>query len=408
MDCMKFQSLMSEYFENTLDEKTKIAFENHLNECEKCKLEYESFSSLLMDIHDMEMEDLPEGYCKNLHMKLKTEKKNKVVKLKKSVIKYGSLAACFLLILFVGIKTSAWDDVNVSSNTAYEKSMDSFADEVDENFDSGSSVREGLVAESSYDKSYDKNSSSNENTNYGDTDNQQYDNKLLSEQKELKIIKNGNISVATENYDEFVSKFENIVKGTGGYFQSSSSYISFYREDKAYKNGEITARIPNDMFEDILHGIENLAEVENTNVYETDVTKQYYDIDNKIENLEIQENRLRELYSRAENLTEILQLESEITRVRTQIDSYSMSLSDLNDRVTYATLRLSIRETEDIVIEKPTNVFDKAREGFIKTINAIINALQSVFVWIVSNIIYIGITLIVVFILYTKVYKKFK
>lgn len=408
MDCMKFQSLMSEYFDNTLDEKTKIAFEEHLYECEKCKLEYENFASLLNEVHNIEMEELPNGYCKNLHLKLKAEKKNKVTKFRKSIVKYGSLAACLVLILFVGVKSSAWNYENSTTDTAYEKSDQSIAIDADTNFDSGNSVRDGLTMESAFEDSLDKNASSAKNTNYGNNDGQPYDSKLLAEQKELKIIKNGNISVATDNYDEFVYKFENIVKGTGGYFQSSSSYISFYREDKAYKNGEITARIPNDMFENILQGIDSLAEVENTNVYETDVTKQYYDIDNKIKNLEIQENRLRELYSRAENLTEILQLESEITRVRTQIDSYSMSLSDLDDRVTYATLRLSIRETEEIVIEKPDNVFDKARDGFIKTINAIISGLQAIFVWIISNIIYIILVLIIVLVLYKKVYKKFK
>lgn len=43
IDCYEFYSLLSEYYENTMDENTKAAFEKHFQHCRACHKFFEEF-----------------------------------------------------------------------------------------------------------------------------------------------------------------------------------------------------------------------------------------------------------------------------------------------------------------------------------------------------------------------------
>ncbi|MDD2494410.1 MAG: DUF4349 domain-containing protein, partial [Tissierellia bacterium] len=143
--------------------------------------------------------------------------------------------------------------------------------------------------------------------------------------------------------------------------------------------------VPQDKFYDFVKFIENLSKVQNKSTLETDVTKEYYEKDNKVKNLEIQEEHLRQLFDKANTVEEMLQIENELRRVRTEIDGLNISLSDIDDRASMSTIDLEVDEVSRAnLMARRDNVWDRARDGFINTINGLVNFGENIIVWIIS------------------------
>lgn len=151
--------------------------------------------------------------------------------------------------------------------------------------------------------------------------------------------------------------------------------------------GSLRIRVPQESFYELVDYLENTVDVRRKNINETDVTKEYYEKDNKVKNLEVQEQHLRDLFEKATTVEEMLLIENELRRVRTEIDALNMSLSDINDRAKMSTINLEIEEvmTASLTLKTKDSVWDRSKEGFINTVNGIIRAVENFIVGIVSS-----------------------
>lgn len=396
MNCIEFNELLFSYMDEELEDSQKILFENHMKNCASCENEYKAYQKLMSDIHALPMEELPKGYCKKLHGKLEDANINRIKKKRNNFIKYIGIAASCVLVIsaiyFTGNNSSDFNQNKIASDNSeqFTTSMgdyDSAKPESNENFDLS-------------DGSTDSNSN------------------LVATQKtasiyrgmDLKIIKNGNLELETLDFEGFVGNVEEIVRNNNGYIEYNETSIRYKTEEKEYKNANIKLRVPQESFDEIVEYIEEQSSVSRKNINESDVTKEYYDTESSLNNLIIQENRLRELFDKATNITDILAIENEIKRVRTEIDSYSINLSNIDDRVSMATIELNVNEVEgkNINTLNSKGIWTKSKEGFARTINGIIDFFESIVVWIIS---YLPILLplsIIGFIIYRIVKKKYR
>ena len=94
------------------------------------------------------------------------------------------------------------------------------------------------------------------------------------------------------------------------------------------------------------HGgfVENKVEgkVTSRRVRVTDVTEQYIDVDAQIRNLRVLRNRLKKLYSRSNNVEELLKVEAELARVQTELDSLEGRMKAMKKNIAYSQLSISI------------------------------------------------------------------
>ncbi len=152
--------------------------------------------------------------------------------------------------------------------------------------------------------------------------------------------------------------------------------------------GSIRIRVPQENFYELVDYLENAIEVKRKNINETDVTKDYYEKDNRVKNLEVQEQHLRDLFEKATTVEEMLLIENELRRVRTEIDALNISLSDIDDRAAMSTINLEIQEvmTASLTLKTKDSVWERSRDGFINSVNGIIRSLENLLVGIVSSL----------------------
>jgi hypothetical protein len=105
----------------------------------------------------------------------------------------------------------------------------------------------------------------------------------------------------------------------------------------------VVIRIPAAKFDDLLKRIEKLGDVLHRNVAAEDVTEQFMDIEVRLKNARAVRDRLQALLDKATKVEESLEIEKELTRVGTEIETLEGKLKYLRDRVTFSTITVSFR-----------------------------------------------------------------
>jgi len=393
MKCDEINDRLSLYIDNELSPEEMRQVEEHLQSCEICQKEYEDYKNLISVLNGLPEEEPPEGYCKRLHKKLlenrpqgKAKKQtSKIMSLNRSKwLKYGSIAAALVLVIAVaGINNFGGMGMKAKNESSYDMSTTE-APAAPQAMPM--EPQNGAVAEESmggYEKDYDYTR---------DEASHKADDSIMTtsviDQKEMKIIKTGTISAETEDYDTFLNDLSIKISSVGGFLESNNTEVYQVFNDEKLMYGSIRIRVPQENFYELVDYLENAIEVKRKNINETDVTKDYYEKDNRVKNLEVQEQHLRDLFEKATTVEEMLLIENELRRVRTEIDALNISLSDIDDRAAMSTINLEIQEvmTASLTLKTKDSVWERSRDGFINSVNGIIRSLENLFVGIVSSL----------------------
>ncbi len=231
-----------------------------------------------------------------------------------------------------------------------------------------------------------------------------------TENRELKIIKTGDIYVQTKDYNNFLNEMTAKIASLGGYIENNNTEVYQVYENDKLMHGNLKIRVPKESFDEAVSYLEETTEIRRKNIGETDVTKEYYDKDNKVQNLEVQEQHLRELFEKATTVEEMLQIENELRRVRTEIDSLNLSIADIDDRASMSTIDLEVEEVREVNFELKSEkgVLERAREGFINTVNRIVRGTGNLIVNLISSSPILVPAIIIFVILFLKVKKYWK
>lgn len=402
MNCNETKDMLSLYIDGELNEKEKKIVEEHVNECESCRKEFEQYQKIINMLQNLIEEEPPKGFCKRLHERLLKTKQQKKITTRSRWIKYGSIAAAFVLVVSVIYVSSNLRMGSLSkskNNVSYDSSMQESAPAAPP------SMPEMNGAGTSYEVS------DGQKSIVGDNKTLMRANFEIQDEREIKIIKSGSIVTHTEGYDLFLNNLITKVEGLGGYIEQNNTDVSNWNGDidKKIKSGYLKLRVPDESFEELVTYLETESDVYQKNITATDLTKEYYEKDNQVKNLEIQEAHLRELFGNAKTVEETLLIENELRRVRTEIDALNISLSDIDDRASMSTISLDVQEVlkANLSLSDRDNIWERAKEGFVSTVNRIIEIGENIMILLISITPVLVPVLIVIIVIWIK-HKKSK
>ena len=201
-----------------------------------------------------------------------------------------------------------------------------------------------------------------------------------------KIIKNGNLSIETLEFDKFIRELEASVATYNGYIEFSSQYGS-----KNYRSASYTVRVPYQKYDEFVSVVGELGTVTSSNTSVDDVTLKYVDIEARLAALTAERESFMALMDRAETIEEILQIQGYLTDVNYQIESYTSQLNTLKNKVSYSTVTLDIDEVARITPEEPKTVWERISQNLSENMYDITEGLKDLFVGFVSSIPYLVI-----------------
>lgn len=114
-------------------------------------------------------------------------------------------------------------------------------------------------------------------------------------------------------------------------------------------NGTVVLRVPATKLEALTREISELGVVISQSSSADDVTQQYVDMAARLKNLKAEEARLRSFFSRAVKVSDLLAIESELARVRGEIESMQAQVDYLERQVARATLTVTMTEPGPVI-----------------------------------------------------------
>jgi Domain of unknown function (DUF4349) len=184
------------------------------------------------------------------------------------------------------------------------------------------------------------------------------------------IIRTANLTVRVENMPEAIAEVEAFAAARGGFVANENVELD---EDPF---AVITIRVPAGDFDQLLDDIGGVGELLGQEVSSQDVSTEVINLESRITTAEVSIDRLRGFLEEADDVSEITQLEAELSRREAEAESMKAQLRGLKDRValTTVTVSLSAEETPEVI----TAVADEAQlAGFQDGLNAGLTVLVS-------------------------------
>ncbi len=157
---------------------------------------------------------------------------------------------------------------------------------------------------------------------------------------DTKMIYRANIELQTLDYVTSETAISELVRSCGGYFESRS--VS--NASNGYRYGDFIIRVSAEEFEHFCNQIDGMCHVTYLSTSAENITESYYDVDSRLKTAQIKLERLQELLGRADDMADIITVESAISETEREIESLSGTLRHYDALVDYATVYLSLRE----------------------------------------------------------------
>jgi len=208
---------------------------------------------------------------------------------------------------------------------------------------------------------------------------------VTPEQTERKLIRNIDISLETENFDEVTGGIVADVEKFGGYIENSNYYLGSYSYENL-RSANITVRIPADKADEFLSRSYENTHVTSRNESTEDVSLQYSDLETRLSTLEAERDRLQELIREADDMESIVTLEKRLSEIRYELESIHSSLKNYDNKVDYTTVWFYISEVKKIEPAVEASFGERLKDGFERSSGDLGRGLTDFAVWFLSNI----------------------
>ena len=192
-----------------------------------------------------------------------------------------------------------------------------------------------------------------------------------------KKIYTAHLEAETTDFDTAQSDLGSLVDEVGGYFanRSVSSHSS-------YRYGDYTVRVPAAQFETFLSRMGETFYLTYSTDSEEDVTEAYYDIEARLTTQRTKLERLQDLLSKADNMADIITIESAISETELTIEQLTGSLQTYDNRIEYATITISLSEVYKLSnVQEPVTTFGgRIQEAFSNGLRLVVDVLEGLVV----------------------------
>lgn len=201
---------------------------------------------------------------------------------------------------------------------------------------------------------------------------------------EQKLIKTVRMDVETEDLEALLPQISQKISALGGYVEEQELYNGSSYSSYRSRSASLTIRIPAADLNSFVENIKGVSNVVTYNESTENVTLTYVATESRMKALEVEQERLLELLSKAENMADLLEIEARLTDVRYELENVTSQLRVLSNRVDYATVHLYISQVRIYTETEPQTAWQRIGTGFKENLHDIGEDMTDFFVWAVT------------------------
>lgn len=402
MKCETFENYLDGYLDGSLSELEQQAMQEHMQNCPGCRKRYEEQRLLLEELRHLDDGvRAPEGLVAGTMERIRRERQPR-----RRTRPYwigGGIAAALCLTLAVGTLLGG---TFRATSSAPKTSLMNMAATADTSWDSAGGGESYAETEEAVEApaapppnaamAMDAGAATaNTATADGASADGAASRSAETPEYGLKIIREARIEMQTENYSEDMAALEELVTSMGGFITSREEWGS----EQSAETGEnprtlsLTLRIPSDQLDAFVEQAKQVGIVTSSSISETDVTDQYTDTDRRLQAYQKQYDRVLEMMDQATTVEELIQIESELSRLEMEIESCQGTLNYWDARVNYSTVYIYVDEVRRAISANPSlgermrtalaNSWDDFTQGCQDLVVNLYAAIPYIVVWIV-------------------------
>ena len=174
-----------------------------------------------------------------------------------------------------------------------------------------------------------------------------------------KLIRNARTELEVISFNDAVEKITALARDAGGYVATSGSH----KQENGKLRGEVVVKVLPAGLDQFLQRLRDLGELKDQTISSQDVSKQYFDTSARLDNSRVMEQRLVEMLKKnTGKVSDLLQVERELGRVREDIEKMQGELKFIDAQVQFATITITLAE-KDMNVPAAFLLEERARVG---------------------------------------------
>lgn len=159
------------------------------------------------------------------------------------------------------------------------------------------------------------------------------------------LVRTAQLDLRGQDVEGVLARVKDLAQREGGFAGQENSGQTY---------GSLTLRVPGDRLDGVINEVGGLdgVEVLRREVRTEDVTEQVVDIEARLATQRASVDRVRVLLDRAATTSEITQIEGELTKRQTELESLQRRYGTLKGQVALSTLTVSVRQDDQVVVEE--------------------------------------------------------
>ena len=179
-----------------------------------------------------------------------------------------------------------------------------------------------------------------------------------------KIIREANLRFETNDLNSTYNKILKSTTESGGSIQNDTEgkdYSTIFRR--------LIIRVPSTNFDVFLKNIsKGVSYFDNKEITSQDVTTEYIDLDARLKNKKVLENRYIELLKKANKVSEILEIESQLSSIREDIEVKQGQYNYLQNRISFSTITVefykAVAPDNGVTVSYGMKIWTAIKSGF--------------------------------------------
>ncbi|WP_412076393.1 DUF4349 domain-containing protein [Streptomyces xanthophaeus] len=180
------------------------------------------------------------------------------------------------------------------------------------------------------------------------------------------VIRTATLGIETDDAQQALAAARSAALGAGGYVGNESSK----RGQDGRMTSTVTLRVPGEQYDAVLGAMEGSGKLLHRKVEAQDVTEKVADIGSRVASQQASVARVREMMGKASALSDVVMLESELSKRQSDLESLQAQQNALKDQTALGTITLEVSEpapkpvAEEKKKEKEPAFMDALRGGW--------------------------------------------
>ncbi len=194
-----------------------------------------------------------------------------------------------------------------------------------------------------------------------------------------KIIRTVRIMITVKDFEAVRPAVDRILRDVSGFVGE----VQTLDAQDAARSLHATLRVPAARLDEVVRGLRALGRVTDETQSGDDVTERVVDIEARLANSRNTEKRLGEvLRNRTGKVSDVLEVEREIDRVRQEIERLDAERTNLERRVAYATVTLDVTAARQATLDlEPVPLGTRARNAAVDGVRTAFESASGAFLW---------------------------